>query len=115
MMVRSFFGTRKVNPSADLDEKTLKAIAEETGGRYFRARNTKEFEGIYELLDTLEPIEQEKQVFRPRTALYPWPLGVALLIAALVLLERSLPKMGFSTKAIERPSKIGQENQERSI
>lgn len=95
MMVRSFFGTRKVNPSADLDEKTLKAIADETGGRYFRARNTKEFEGIYELLDTLEPIEQEKQVFRPRSALYPWPLGAALVIAALLLLERSLPKMRF--------------------
>jgi len=95
MMVRSFFGTRKVNPSADLDEKTLKTIANDTGGRYFRARNTKEFEGIYKLLDTLEPIEQEKQVFRPRTALYPWPLGGALLIAALLLLQRSLPKIGF--------------------
>ncbi|MFQ5580017.1 MAG: VWA domain-containing protein [Nitrospiria bacterium] len=97
MMVRSLFGTRKVNPSADLDEKTLRAIADETGGRYFRARNTKEFEEIYQLLDTLEPIEQEKQVFRPRTALFPWPLGIALFIAAVIFMERSLPKAHFET------------------
>jgi len=90
MMVRSFFGNRKVNPSIDLDEKTLTAIAETTGGRYFRARSTKEFEEIYLLLDTLEPIEQETQMFRPTSALYPWPLGAAMLIAALLLLKKSL-------------------------
>ncbi len=89
MIVSSFFGKRKVNPSVDLDEKTLTAIAETTGGRYFRARNTKEFEEIYTLLDRLEPIEQETQVFRPTSALYPWPLGAAMMIAALLLLRKS--------------------------
>jgi len=44
MVVRSFFGgKRRVNPSRDLDEKTLTAIADKTGGRYFRARNIAEF------------------------------------------------------------------------
>ena len=38
MMVQDFFGSRMVNPSADLDEDTLRAIAERTGGAYFRAR-----------------------------------------------------------------------------
>lgn len=90
MMVRSFFGTRKVNPSVDLDEKTLKAIAEKTGGRYFRARDTDELEKIYQLLDELEPVEQEKHVFRPASALYYWPLGTAMVIAALLLLGRQL-------------------------
>lgn len=42
MIRRSFFGSQRINPSADLDEKTLKAIADETGGRYFRARDTNE-------------------------------------------------------------------------
>jgi Ca-activated chloride channel homolog len=42
MIVRSFFGSRKVNPSTDLDENTLVKIAESTGGRYFRARNADE-------------------------------------------------------------------------
>ncbi len=41
MMVQDFFGSRMVNPSADLDEDTLKAIAERTGGAYFRARDAR--------------------------------------------------------------------------
>lgn len=92
MMVRSFFGKRKVNPSVDLDEKTLTAIAETTGGRYFRARSTEEFEKIYKLLDRLEPIEQETQLFRQPSALYPWPLGLAMIIATSILLRKSLIK-----------------------
>ena len=47
MVVSSLFGSRIVNPSSDLDEDTLKAIADRTGGRYFRARNTRELEKIY--------------------------------------------------------------------
>jgi Ca-activated chloride channel homolog len=88
MMVRSFFGTRKVNPSADLDEATLVKIAESTGGRYFRARNTDELNNIYMLLDKLEPVEKDKQYFRPRTELYFWPLSIALALAACVCLTR---------------------------
>jgi len=86
MVVQSFFGARRVNPSADLDEKTLKAIAEKTGGRYFRARDTAELEKIYDLLDELEPIEQDKQYFRPTQTLYPWPLSFAFLLASLLII-----------------------------
>ncbi|MGZ8239382.1 MAG: vWA domain-containing protein, partial [Methylobacter sp.] len=73
MIVRSFFGNRKVNPSTDLDEKTLIKIAETTGGHYYRARNTDELNNIYMRLDELEPIEKDKQYFRPRTELFYWP------------------------------------------
>lgn len=88
MLVRSFFGSRKVNPSVDLDEDTLKAIANKTGGRYFRARDTGELQKIYALLDKLEPIVQEAQSFRPRKSLYYWPLTLAILLAALVVVAR---------------------------
>jgi Ca-activated chloride channel family protein len=81
MLVRSLFGTRRVNPSAELDEETLRAIAETTGGRYFRARDTRELDDIYRLLDRLEPIEQDPESFRPVTALFQWPLGAALILA----------------------------------
>ncbi|WP_020564457.1 vWA domain-containing protein [Methylosarcina fibrata] len=84
MLVRSFFGTRKVNPSRDLDEKTLIAIAKNTGGRYFRARNAEELSYIYLLLDKLEPIAKDKQYFRPRTELFYWPLSLSLALAALL-------------------------------
>jgi Ca-activated chloride channel family protein len=88
MMVRSFFGNRKVNPSSDLDEKTLTAIAKKTGGQYFRARNTEELEEIYHILDQLEPIEKDQQYFRPMTELYPWPLALALLLSAIIVIRK---------------------------
>jgi len=84
MLVRSLFGTRRVNPSADLDELTLQAIAEKTGGRYFRARDVAELEAIYQLLDELEPVERDPQMFRPVKALFYWPLAAALLLVALL-------------------------------
>jgi len=86
MLVRSLFGNRRVNPSADLDEETLKAIADITGGQYFRARDVDELEEIYQLLDEMEPLEQETQVFRPSQSLYYWPLAMASFIAAILLL-----------------------------
>jgi Ca-activated chloride channel homolog len=88
MIVRSIFGSRRVNPSADLDEKTLSAIADKTGGRYFRARDTEQLEQIYSLLDELEPIEKDVQRFRPQTALFYWPLAIALILMSVVILMR---------------------------
>ncbi|MCK9605492.1 MAG: VWA domain-containing protein [Methylomonas sp.] len=88
ILVRSLFGTRRVNPSADLDEKTLQAIADTTGGRYFRARNTEELEQIYQILDQLEPVEKDKQFFRPRAELYIWPLAISMALAALLAVGR---------------------------
>ncbi len=80
----TWFGVRKINPSAQLDEETLRAIAETTGGRYFRARDTEEFEQIYKLLDELEPLNQDQQSLRPIKALYFWPLSAAMLVALLI-------------------------------
>ncbi|MFT5084082.1 MAG: Ca-activated chloride channel family protein [Lentisphaeria bacterium] len=77
---------RKVNPSADLDEETLTYIAKSTDGKYFRARNPAELESIYKLLDTLEPIEQEHEVYRPRSSLFYWPLALALLTSFVIAL-----------------------------
>ena len=83
MLQESLFGTRRVNPSSDLDEKTLTKLAEQTGGKYFRAKDSQGMNQIYQLLDQLEPIDQEQQQMRPLTALYYWPLALALLISML--------------------------------
>jgi Ca-activated chloride channel family protein len=82
--VQGLLGSRLVNPSADLDEATLKAIAEATGGRYFRARSREDLKDVYTKLDELEPVEGDSHVVRPVTALYPWPLSVALLLSLLL-------------------------------
>ena len=84
----SMFGTRNINPSADLDEATLTQIAEETGGRYFRARDRNELESIYTVLDQLEPVDQEAETFRPTLTLFYWPLGIAILLSFLLVLVK---------------------------
>jgi Ca-activated chloride channel family protein len=77
-------GTRRVNPSADLDEETLTAIASQTGGQYFRAKDTAGLQEIYRLLDELEPVAEPEAGFRPIKSLYYWPLGGALVLAVFL-------------------------------
>ena len=86
LTVRSLFGVRQINPSADLDEAALTAIAEKTGGKYFRARDTAEFQQIYAILDKLEPAESDEQGFRPVKDLFYWPLGAAVALAFVTAL-----------------------------
>ena len=85
--VNSLFGRRKIRPSTDLDEETLRGIAESTGGQYFRARDTQELEEIYSILDELEPVVEETEGFRPRRALFPWFVAGALGLALPLLLS----------------------------
>ncbi len=93
MMVQDFFGSRMVNPSADLDEDTLKAIAERTGGTYFRARDAVSLARIYEQLDELEPVESDHEAIRPVDELFFWPLSAAFLLTLAGALFAMLPGM----------------------
>jgi Ca-activated chloride channel family protein len=82
---RGFFGSVRINPSNDLDEDTMRAIAKTTGGRYFRARDAQEFQKIYAEIDKLEPVEHSGSQVRPTTALFFWPLAGALILYLVVL------------------------------
>ena len=82
----ALFGARVVNPSAELDEDTLTDIADTTGGRYFRAQNTAKLVEIYDIIDQMEPIEQEAETYRPIAVLYHWPMGVAWALFMLLML-----------------------------
>jgi Ca-activated chloride channel family protein len=86
-MFGTSFGSRQMNPSADLDEEGLQDIAKQTKGQYFRARNPQELANIYGLLDAMEPVEQDNEVYRPRQSLTFWPLVAALLISFLLALR----------------------------
>ncbi|MBU1312011.1 MAG: VWA domain-containing protein [Gammaproteobacteria bacterium] len=81
MVQHSVLGRRMVNPSQDLDERLLTQLAEDTGGRYFRARDLNELNQIYQLIDQLEPIERDTLTYRPQRSLLHWPLALALLIS----------------------------------
>lgn len=79
------FSQRTINPSAELDETTLKAIAKTTQGQYFRAKDLKELDQIYRLIDELEPIEVDKELVQPQRSYFHWPLAFAILLSALGL------------------------------
>ncbi|NMM40817.1 vWA domain-containing protein [Pseudoalteromonas arctica] len=66
-----------------LDETLLKRIAEQTGGLYFRAKDVAGLQQIYQELDKLEPISADEQTFRPQSALFYFPLLIALALIGL--------------------------------
>ncbi len=107
MIQKSLFGKRRVNPSSELDEESLQRIADETGGHYFRARSSEDMSQIYQLLDQLEPVEQEQQQMRPLTALYYYPLAIALILTFAYLLLINLHTLTFGTR---KSKKLGGEN-----
>lgn len=98
MLRQGFFGYQKVNPSRDLDEKTLSEIAQVTGGEYFRARSSEDLTKIYGILDELEPTEKEAETFRPKNPLFHWPLGIALVLSFLMAFIAGLPGINNSIK-----------------
>ena len=90
MIKRGFFGNQRVNPSADLDEKTLTEIATLTNGQYFRARNQEDLQKIYDTINQLQPVDSEFLEFRPEKNLFFWPLSLAILILSMVIISLKL-------------------------
>ncbi|MCA9498846.1 MAG: VWA domain-containing protein [Nitrospirales bacterium] len=87
MEIESFFGTQTVNPSRDLDEDTLRHLAQRTGGLYLRAKDTEGLMRVYKELDRLEPAATETELFRPTIEFYIWPLGFALALSCVMALS----------------------------
>lgn len=93
--MRTAFGTRLVNPSADLDERTLADIADRTGGAYFRAKNIEGLAGVYREIDRLEPAVAEPRYVRPTKELFDWPLGIALALSLAIGASEIRPWSGW--------------------
>ncbi|WP_343195082.1 VWA domain-containing protein [Lysobacter sp. TY2-98] len=85
----SLFGFRIPAPGGDdeIDEAALRDIAGTTGGRFFRARDTRQLAGIYAEIDRLEPIAQPGRAVRPHIERYMWPLAAAFVFALLAALQ----------------------------
>lgn len=90
--------TLRASPATDLDEATLKAIAEQTGGQYFRADNARSLQEVYAAIDELEPSIVEEARHVPVNELYAWPLAAALLISLTMAYRaaRSVAEPGIS-------------------
>ena len=79
-----------------LDEKTLKMIADTTGGRYFNARDTDALKRVYAEIDRLEKTKTEGRLYTEYRELFTWALYPGLVLILLELLLgatrfRSLP------------------------
>ena len=70
-----------------IDEETLMKIAEETGGKYFRATNAEKLSGIYEEIDELEKTRFNVLKYQRKTEVY---LPFLIIAIAGLLLEKAL-------------------------
>ena len=85
--LQDFFGFVQMNATADLDEETLRTIATETGGQYYRAKSSGDLQKIYDLIDKLETSNTEDGAIRPRKemAFYLILLALALWVAGFIM------------------------------
>jgi Ca-activated chloride channel homolog len=72
---------------SDLDEKTLRAIADSTGGTYFRAESAEKLSEIYSQIDKMEKTEIKTTIYTSfEEKFYPWLwAGFILLMLEMIL------------------------------
>jgi len=80
---------QKVN----IDEKLLRSIASETGGLYFRARDTESLKGIYAEIDKLERSKIEiTDLKRYTEKFHPFAIAAAILLLIEMMLRFTIFK-----------------------
>ena len=78
--------TRIIMDKVDVDEKTLQAVAAQTGGTFYRATDTDSLQKIYEQINRLETTAQTVQKFEHVEELYSWALIPSAAIFGFALL-----------------------------
>ena len=82
--VKDQFGnSRLMMAKVDVDEKTLQAVAAETGGMFYRATDTDSLQKIYEQINALEKTAQSAQRFEHTEELFRWALFPAVALLGL--------------------------------
>lgn len=87
------YGFTNYSASADLDEDSLRQIAKETGGQYFRARSEADLAKISAILNKLEPVKQPLEQTRYIQEYYSYPLAVALLLTMFLIIFKLYPPL----------------------
>lgn len=88
-----FGGTQYVRQRSEIDEATLIRIAKITGGMFFRAKNLKQLQEVYDEIDKMEKTEVEVEQFTRYEELFvPFVIGALLLLGLEKLL--SLTRIG---------------------
>ena len=92
-VVDPFGNTSFMQIEVEIDEDMLRKIADETGGKYFRATDKRKLKEIYDEIDTLEKVKVEVQQFTVLHEEYlPWLLWALLLLAAEFLINMLIIK-----------------------
>jgi Ca-activated chloride channel homolog len=79
--VTDAFGNKRLAMArVDVDEETLKKIAAETGGKFFRATDTESLKNIYAEIDRLEKTTHQLKKFENHTELFAWAVVPALAV-----------------------------------
>jgi Ca-activated chloride channel homolog len=87
--VETMFGPQLRRAHIPMDEEVLERIADTTGGRYFRARDTRGLQQAYREIDKLEATEIEVgEAWDYQDAFFPWALMGGLLSVASMLGRR---------------------------
>lgn len=82
-----------VNQKVEIDEKTLREMAELTGGRYFRATDNEALRAIYSEINRLEKSKVEVAEHTTYTEEFlPWVLSAILLLVLEAILSNLLFK-----------------------
>lgn len=88
----SFMGrTVYQNVEIDIDEDTLKKMADKTGGQYFRATDTESLKQVYKTIDELEKVEIKQSGYKEIKQLYHYfLLGALFLLCCDLILRNTL-------------------------
>lgn len=78
----------------DIDTEALEAISGLTGGQSFVASQTSQLVEIYQRINEIESTQFTLNQYRARTELYPWPLGLALLMSFYLVWRSLHPSKG---------------------
>ena len=94
-LVDTLFGKQVQYAEVDIDEPTLREIANTTHGAYFRAEDGKGLESIYAQIDQLEKTEIEIKSYMEYNERFGWFVipALVLLLTEIVLLGTRLRKI----------------------
>lgn len=81
-----FGGLFSIPVNTGLDKESLQALAEETKGNYFRAKDVNSLFQIYNEIDKLEPMTSEGRYVQEVKELYPYAVAMALILFMILVL-----------------------------
>lgn len=93
--IQTPFGIQYENLPVEIDEVTLKEIANITGGKYFRAKDESGLRSIYDEINRMEKLKQEHQHFgsTPPLTLFPFYIWAMLFALTGWIIQRTKFKL----------------------